>query len=197
MSTIRSILAAVSLLGLAACSGDDDAPLPMASSEPYCPRPTLVTDLQLSEGRTPDGQAAWTATLDDLRSDCEAREFDYLVDLEVTVDLRSGPGYAGGPVQVDYFVAVTTDTGEVVDKQTFPVILQPGRNERRAMRRETLRQRLPYTHDGQPAIWSVLVGFEPTEQQVRDRTEPLPALGEGSEGADAPADAGASPGSGQ
>ncbi|HWL71132.1 MAG TPA: hypothetical protein VNS22_22510 [Geminicoccus sp.] len=197
MSTIRSTFAAALLLGLTGCSGGDDAPRPTASSEPYCPRPTLVADLAVSEGRSADGQAAWTATLGDLRSSCEAREFDYLVDFDVTVDLRTGPGYAGDRVQVDYFVAVTTDTGEVVDKQTFPVILQPGRNERRTMRRETLRQRLPFTHQDQPAIWSVLVGFEPTEQQVRDRIEPLPALGEGASTSGGPGDAGGSPGSGQ
>jgi hypothetical protein len=173
MSTIRSLSAAALVLGLSACSGEEP---PAISSTPYCPRPTLVADLQSSRHAAEDGRAVWTARLSGMASNCDPREFDYMVEMDVTIDLETGPAYDGAPVQLAYFVAVTTDTGEVVDKQTFPVVMQPGRNERRVLRRETLRQRLPVTYQDQPAIWSVLVGFEPTAQQVRDRTEPLPAI---------------------
>jgi hypothetical protein len=173
MSTIRALSAVALVLGLSACSSD--AP-PSAGSTPYCPRPSLVADLQSTRHTAEDGREAWTARLGGIASDCDPREFDYLVDMDVTIDLETGPAFDGAPVHLTYFVAVATDTGEVVDKQVFPVVMQPGRNERRALRRETLRQRLPVTYQDQPAIWSVLVGFEPTAQQVRDRTEPLPAI---------------------
>lgn len=173
MSTIRSFSLAALGLGLAACSSEEPF---VASSEPYCPRPALVADLQATEHREEDGQLAWTARLTDLASICEPREFDYRVEMDVTIDLATGPAFQGGPVQLDYFVAVTTLSGDVIDKQTFPVVIEPGRNQRTALRRETLRQQLPVKYQDQPEIWSILVGFEPTSQQIRDRTEPLPAI---------------------
>jgi hypothetical protein len=192
MNTIRPIAALTILLGLAACSGDDDAPA--VSSEPYCPRPTIVSELQQTEGPSVDGQVTWAARLTNLASICDSREFDYTVEMDVTIDLRTSPAYAGGAVNLAYFVAVATPSGEVIDKQTFPVILEPARGERRALRRETLRQRLPLTYGGdreagaERATWSVLVGFEPTAAQVRERTEAPPS---------ADATAPAAPGSGQ
>jgi hypothetical protein len=173
MSTIRALSAAALVVGLSACSSDEP---PSVSSTPYCPRPSLVADLQSTRHTAEDGREAWTARLGGIAANCEPREFDYLVDMDVTIDLETGPAFDRAPVQLTYFVAVATDTGEVVDKQIFPVVMQPGRNERRALRRETLRQRLPVSYQDQPAIWSVLVGFEPTAQQVRDRIEPLPAI---------------------
>ncbi|WP_157505595.1 hypothetical protein [Geminicoccus roseus] len=194
MSTIRSLLAAAVVLGLGACSSDNAG---FGSTAPYCPRPTLVADLQSTEKGDETGQLAWTARLGDLASICDPREFDYFVEMDVTVDLRTGPAFDGSPVQLAYFVAVTNESGEVVDKQTFPVVMQPGRNERRALRRETLRQRLPRTYQDEPAIWSVLVGFEPTAQQVRDRTGEAPATAEPPVAPEPPATEGNAAGSGQ
>jgi hypothetical protein len=169
MSTYRSLPALALLLGLAACASDEQQA--GVDTGPYCPKPSLVSDLRQTQATAPDGQLEWTAQLADLASICEPREFDYSLEMDVTVDLRTGPAFRRTPVNLSYFVAVATPTGEVIDKQTFLVILEPGRNERRALRRETLRQRLPVTYQGERTTWSVLVGFEPTSQQIRERTE--------------------------
>ncbi|HEX2525534.1 MAG TPA: hypothetical protein VHL31_04420 [Geminicoccus sp.] len=174
MSTYRSLPALAVLLGLAACSSDEQQSV--VSQGPYCPKPSIVADLNQTEMRAADGQVEWTARLANLASICDAREFDYTVEMDVVVDLRTGPAFRPGPVNLAYFVAVATPTGEVIDKQSFVVILEPGRNERRALRRETLRQRLPLSYQGERTTWSVLVGFEPTSQQVRDRTEEAPSV---------------------
>ena len=102
--------------------------------------------------------------------------------MDVTIDLETAAAFEPGPVQVAYFVAVATAGGDVIDKQTFPVVLEPTRGERTVLRRETLRQRLPVTYQDQPAAYSILIGFEPTPQQVRDRTEPLPSVHDGASG---------------
>ena len=171
MSTTRSIPAVAILLGLAACSSADET---VVRSQPYCPKPSIVSELQQTDRVATDGRIEWTARLGSLSSICDPLEFDYSVEMDVTVDLTTGPAFQGGAVNLAYFVAVATPSGEVIDKQTFPVVLEPGRNERRAMRRETLRQRLPVTSQGERTSWTVLIGFEPTAEQVRERTEAAP-----------------------
>ena len=183
MNAIRALSAIGLLLGLAACSRGDQAGSPVPGTEgPYCPRPTLVSDLQSSESRDKAGQVEWTARLAGLNATCDPMEFDYVIAMDVTIDLETGPAFKGGPVQLAYFVAVATESGQVIDKQTFPVVVEPARNEREVLRRETLRQRLPVKYQDQPAAYSILIGFEPTPQQVRDRTEPLPSVGAGASG---------------
>ena len=181
MKTIRVLSAAVLLLGLPACSKDAASPVP-GTSGPYCPQPTLVADLQTTQGGIKDGQPTWTARLAGLASNCDPQEFDYVTEMDVTIDLETTASFEPGSVQLAYFVAVATPGGEVIDKQTFPVVLEPARGERTVLRRETLRQRLPVTYQNQPAAYSILIGFEPTPQQVRDRTEPLPSVDGGASG---------------
>lgn len=159
------LLAATLLPALGACSRREIRPEDL----PYCPTPSLVNGLERAEGKAPDGQTLWTAQLTHLGGNCSPREFDYLVDINLTVDLRSSPERPPGPVQLTYFVAVTSPDGTVIDKQTFPVILEPG-NTGRATRLETLRQRLPLEQDNAPAHWTVLIGFEPTADQIRARS---------------------------
>lgn len=145
--------ALVLLLLAAGCTGGNEAPL-------ACPRPAIINGLQSLERHAGGGGGplAYRAALENIGGSCAAVGGDLLINLSVDVVVEPGPAAPGGVVEVPYFIAVSSPTGDVVDRQDFIARIELPRGTRRAGSSEKFTQRFVGLGTGAPG-YRVLAGF--------------------------------------
>jgi hypothetical protein len=171
--TARLAPFAAALLALlpAACSSSDAA-------GPAAPCPTAL--LLKGAERTADYRPAGTrpadlrhlAVMTDLVSAC--RYDDAGVDLGLAFDLiaEKGPAYAGGPLQLTYFVATVAPDQELWSKELFDSEIVFPEDQSLAGNSEQMTLRLPDVGPEAGAAYRVYLGFQLDDAEMRRRLEP-------------------------
>ncbi|MFO1071232.1 MAG: hypothetical protein U1E17_00655 [Geminicoccaceae bacterium] len=119
----HGVLALVALTGLAACSSHKEEPV-----VPLCPRVAIINGLASLDHKDASGAVDYRAALEHIDGGCRPEGQDLVVDLTIDVVVQPARSYAGGTIEVPYFVAASAPNGDVLDRQDFvaKVTLAPG-----------------------------------------------------------------------
>ncbi len=143
-----------------------------------CPSVRVVDDLSaLSEFTDPQNPGSGTmvseVTLSKQRGTCIYNSEDKSVAVQVSLvfDSRLGPRskvYKGDKPSFayPYFIAVTSPDGEIMAKEVFAASLSYGPNQESLQHKETLRQIIPLDNLQEGPGYSILAGFQLTEEQL-------------------------------
>jgi hypothetical protein len=161
-------------LALLGCSGSE-APRQVA-----CPLPGIVAGLETnsvfrggaSTGREADLQYA--AAMENIGGGCAYDEDGMRIDLAVDVVVEPGPGFAGGPVSVPWFVAVADPSGAIIDKQVFTSSVAIADGAIRGGSRESVQQRFPGVDVAEGAGYRLYLGLEIDRDEALRRRATLP-----------------------
>ena len=157
-------------LGLAACASDEPA-------GPICPRPGIINGLQGAERYVPgsptrDSDLLYRAAMENIAGGCRLEGPDLVVEFSVDLLVEPGPAFAGGTVELPYFVAVTGPGGEVLDRRDFTAAIEVPEGAQRAGSTEQLSQRYVAIAPGQGPAYQVLLGLSlPRDEALRQRDE--------------------------
>ncbi len=169
--TAMLALAAALALAAGGCSSRGDAP-PLA-----CPAPAIVdglasVDRYRGDGRGRPEDLVYTAALQNIAGGCRVEGADLLVDLTVEVLVEAGPAFGGSAAELPYFVAVTTRTGEVIDRRDFTARVTVPAGGRRGGTAESFSQRFVGVGRQGAAGARILFGFTlPRDEALRRREE--------------------------
>lgn len=152
------LLGAPLMAGLAGCSN------PNVGFRPACPTVSIVRDAGLVGVTAPDGRLTYTAVLSRIDGRCAYDEEGLTINENLRLGVNPGPAYTGGPVTVQYFVAVTDPDRKLLSKKVFPVTLDLSGGAVGSV--EKLKQFIPVgpTTDGR--YYEVLVGLQLTPEQL-------------------------------
>lgn len=101
------------------------------------------------------------------------------VELDIMVDTTLGPKARVKKTDkpnfaFPYFVAVISPQGSVVAKEIFAASLSFENGENDMSRTETITQHIPLAEDGTVPAYSILIGFQLSEEQLAfNRTQPI------------------------
>lgn len=101
------------------------------------------------------------------------------VELDIMVETTLGPKARVKKTDkpnfaFPYFVAVISPEGRVVAKEIFAASLSFENGENDMSRTETITQHIPLAEDGSVPAYSILVGFQLSEEQLAfNRTQPI------------------------
>lgn len=101
------------------------------------------------------------------------------VELDITIDSTLGPKARVKKTDkpnfaFPYFIAVISPEGGVVAKEIFAASLSFENGEDKMNRMETITQHIPLSADGTVPAYSILVGFQLSEEQLAfNRTQPI------------------------
>ncbi len=151
----------LSVLLLAGCGGKKANPLAVTIMR--CPAPAVVEGLSTltrfaSARRTADS-VLFTATIEDLRLDCDQGE-RVRSRLRFRISALRGPALRDEVVEVPYFVAVMRDNGEIVAKEIYTSRLVFARGAKRAATEEEIIQTIPSIEQARRYDYELLVGFQ-------------------------------------
>jgi hypothetical protein len=153
-------LAALFLLGLAACADD--------RSTYTCPAATTVPDLQTIARLAPGGKDEDVQTasrIAAINSTCEKEKTGIAALLSIDfAALRTGPGIKH--VEFPYFVAMADSNGNILGKEQFILGVDfPG--EAATMRTtEKVTAHLPLKNPQLGNIYTIIIGFQLTKNEV-------------------------------
>jgi hypothetical protein len=159
MSGARAaLLGLCGLLPTMASCGSTPPPPAAASA---CPQAELAAPADRIRSTAADGKIQFTAGISDLQTDCRLDETGVEVDLAFVLQASAGPGFAGAPVELRYFVT-TLDPGQaIIGKQLFTSSLSLAAAGGSAGTLETATLRLPLPATGAVSSYRVYVGFQP------------------------------------
>lgn len=159
----RSLLALLAVATLAGCSRNQ-------APEAYlCPRVAIINGLASLDHKDATGAVTYRAALENLDGTCRPDGPDLMLHITVDVVVQPAKGFAGGTVELPYFVAASAPNGDVLDRQDFvaKVGLAPG--SRAAGVTESITQRFVGRATG-ASDHQVLFGFVlPTDEALRQR----------------------------
>lgn len=144
--------------------------LPGGGAVPSCPEVGLLAEAAgLSHFGVAPAQPDnlhYQASLRFVDGSCRFEQGHVQLDYAVDVLLRPGPRLTQNRVDLNYFVAVVSPDGSILQRQRFhaPLILNGG--EARLGTREQLSQRLPIARPEEAAQYKIVIGFELTEAQL-------------------------------
>lgn len=144
--------------GLAGCSTKN------VGFRPACPSVAIVRDAGLAGFPAADGRLAYTAVISRVDGQCSYDEKGLALTETLRLGASPGAAYTGGPVTVQYFVAVTDPDRKVLAKQIFPVTLDLSQGAAGSV--EKINQFIPVgpTTDGR--YYEVLVGLQISPDQL-------------------------------
>jgi hypothetical protein len=168
--------AAAGLLALGAC-GSADPELP----PPPCPTALLLDGAERTSayrtGAEPrPSELRYMAVLTDLTSTC--RYYDEVnaqgvdVDLSFKLIAERGPALSGSE-EVTYFVATLGPNGQILSRDALSGDLPFAGDEERVGLTEDLTLRLPSVTPAQAADYTLYVGFQLDDAELRRREQPL------------------------
>ncbi len=149
---------------LAGCANADDDPR-------ACPRVAILQDAATVTVFTEPGALDLTdvlarGALSNIRGGCEYFDDEVEIDFDVTLSAERGPALEASQFSFDYFVTILTPEGAVYAKEVFrtPVAFPSG--VFRAGSLESLSQTIPLESGADARGFSILIGFQLTEDQV-------------------------------
>jgi hypothetical protein len=143
-----------------------------------CPEVRVVDDLSsLSEFTDPTNPSPGTlvseVTMTREGGACVYNSEDRTVAVQITLDFNSRLGSRAKIYKGDkpnfaypYFIAVTSPNGEIVAKEVFAASVSFNSDQQNLLHNETLRQIIPLKNMRQGPDYTILVGFQLTDEQL-------------------------------
>jgi predicted small secreted protein len=119
------------------------------------------------------------ASIRDVASRCEVVDGELAVHMDIAIDSTLGPKARWKESDkpsfaFPYFVAVTGAQGGILAKEIFAVSLSYDAKQNELSQTESITQHIPLNEDGSVPSYSVLVGFQLSEEQLAfNRTQPI------------------------
>lgn len=155
-------------------SADDTGIL--ATNTEGCPQVAVVEDLKnLTQFETPakptPGSKISSITLSGIKSSCAVTEKTVAVDIGLRFDGQLGPQADEWKSQsrsfaYPYFIAVTTQSGEIISKEVFAATISYDKAEKALTQEESIRQVIPLRDGKAASSYEILVGFQLTEDEL-------------------------------
>ena len=152
------------VLVVAGCASADDDPR-------ACPRVAILQDAATVTVFTEPGALDLTdvlarGALSNIRGGCEYFDDEVEIEFDVTLSAERGPALTASQFSFDYFVSILTPEDVVYAKEVFrtPVAFPSG--VFRAGSLESLSQSIPIQEGSDARGFSVLIGFQLSEDQV-------------------------------
>jgi hypothetical protein len=164
-------IAAASLALLSACGSSSPPP------SPPCPTTLLLKGAERTADYRPgpDTRPAdlrYLAVLTDLVSICRYEESGVDVALRFNLFAEQGPAYDGGPLRLQYFVASLGPDQQVLSKPLLGVDIQFPEGAQRTGSMQEMTVHMPGVTPAVGPQYSVFVGFQLDEAEMRRRLEP-------------------------
>jgi len=166
-----ALLALGAGLAAAGCASDSQvADCPASQRVPNADRLVAFAD-----GEQAPSARRFAARIDAMRMTCERVEGErgpaLKADLALRLNTERGPALASPQVGYRYFVAVLDRDGRVVARRAFPVQLDFSGNATTLSTTDNVTQTIPLGQGGGPSDYTVYVGFELSEAQLRYNRE--------------------------
>jgi len=154
-------------LALAGCGSDP--------TQEVCPATKRVPDAgrltAFADGEQVPSARRFAARIDAMGVTCERVDTErgaaLATDLSLRLETKRGPAMASPAVRYRYFVAVLDREGRVIARRAFPVKLDFSGNAGTLRTTERVSQRIPLTGRQTARDYTVYVGFELSEAQLR------------------------------
>ena len=173
MGVLRLAVLAVCLLGLVACAGSSER-------APACPRAAVLNDAATMTRFAPGGgrdplDIDFDVEIADLASGCQfdkkGKAVDRLVVAVAPVLITTrGPANASRKAEYVFFVSLIGPDGDILSKQSFPVIVPFSGNQRQLTQREDdppVTIDIPLTRVEDALSYEVLIGLQLTEDELQ------------------------------
>lgn len=173
--------AALLLLGLAGCGGDNEA----QQAALKCPQIEVPAEVGAHYLTRNDSSGNPRDVLVETRitntyGDCEYTQADVTVDVDVEFTALRGPAaWLEKDFPATYFVAVADSQNRILDKATFTVTVPVPKLGivPREQIREPLEQVIPLANPRDGASYKILIGFQLTPEQLEvNRRRGVPSL---------------------
>ena len=135
-------------------------------------RPDLarLVDFQ-SPAKTSDSDKVSEVSIISVENICRIEKESLIMQIDLALSGNTGPKGRIKPgdkpsFAYPYFVAVTDSQGHVVSKEIFAASLAYGASQNALEQKETVFQAMPFPDIAQGLSYSVIVGFQLTEQQL-------------------------------
>jgi hypothetical protein len=168
---LTAIAAAASAL-LSGC-GSSSPPPPR---DPPCPTVLLLQGAERTADYRPGpatrpADLRYLAVLNDLVSICRYEESGVDVALRFNLIAEQGPAYAGGPLRLTYFVASLGPDRQILSKPLFDTVTEFPQGQQRAGSSQEMTVHMPGVTPATGPQYSVFVGFQLDDAEVRRRFE--------------------------
>ena len=160
---------AVSALGvmaalLAACAED--------TIPPPCPPVSFVGGLERMSQFVPGGgtdltEVTYEGRLDSLAAGCDFRKEGVRMEVSFNVVATRGAAATDRMARLPFFVAITDQNGEILEKEIFESEIPFEGNARRVGRVEEIEPYIPYPIESVLDGYRVLIGFQLDEKQLQ------------------------------
>jgi hypothetical protein len=157
---------------LAACASSKPA------EPPACPTTLILDGAQRTISYRPDSDQSpsalrYMAALTNLRSTCHYNDKGVDVDLAIDLIAQRGPAAANDSVPLTYFVATMGPNRKILSKQLLDSEIAFTKGEKVAGVTEQLTLRLPSVTPEHASDYSLLLGFQLPDAELKQRQQPL------------------------
>lgn len=155
---------------LSACAGDPQD-RPVADRAQGCPETAIVSGAETitlfdNAGSQDLSDMLLRSTLVEFTGECRYEDEAVTVDLALILAGERGPAISQDQsVSVDYFVAVLDPDNRILGKEVFTTDFAFNDRRTRLLSREELRQVIPLENARSGQFYSVLMGFQLTDEQ--------------------------------
>jgi hypothetical protein len=172
--TVRLPAIAAAALALLSACGSSSPP-----QEPPCPTVLLLKGAERTADYRPGpdtrpSDLRYLAVLTDLVSICRYEAGGVDVALRFNLIAEQGPAYAGGPLQLTYFVASLGPDRQILSKPLFDAITEFPAGQQRAGSSQEMTVHMPGVTPATGPQYSVFVGFQLDEAEMRRRFDEAP-----------------------
>lgn len=148
----------------------------LATNTVGCPQVAVVEDLKtLTQFETPSkptpGTKISSITLSGIKSACNITKNTVAVDIGLRFEGHLGPQADEWKTQsrsfaYPYFIAVTTQSGEIISKEVFAATISYEKAEKALIQEESIRQVIPLRNGMTASSYEILVGFQLTDDEL-------------------------------
>jgi hypothetical protein len=164
--------AAASLaLLLAACGSSSTAPAPPCPTVLFLKGAERTADYRPGPSPRP-ADLRYLAVLKDLVSICRYEDNGVDVALRFNLFAEQGPAHDGGPLRLTYFVASLGPDQQVLSKPLFDADVAFPEGQQRAGSTQEMTVHMPAVAPAAGQQYSVFVGFQLDDAEMRRRLEP-------------------------
>lgn len=166
--------------------------LVLASGDTTCPPVSVVSELgEIHQFSNPDMQINDTlisnAKIARVTTDCTVNNNNVALEINMTFTGTIGPDAKvmstdSPSFSYPYFVALTTNSGNIIAKEVFAANMSYKGEQTEAMTTESMRQIIPLNANGMTAADEILIGFQLSDDelaynQATIQPDPFDALG--------------------
>jgi hypothetical protein len=153
-------------LVLASCAWFDKKP------QKICPQVAIVRELERisdygTEAADPKALVA-SAVMRKVVGGCDYKDDGVDVTYELTVAASKGPRLGGDRVGFPFFVSIVDPDRKILAKELMTADFTFHGDDKKAEHEESLHVFIPMPKDAEGANYQVLMGFQLTEQQIKD-----------------------------